>query len=291
MAMHGRTAAFGELVNERAKAHPGQARIARLIRETLAEENYVTPTNACDSLHIQDRYSLRCTPQILGPVWDTLVLTRNWLTLEMNGASDNPLVAYDGDFANGGNFYGGYLSQGMDYLKISLGHVADLLDRQLAMLVDEKSNRGLPPNLAAWNRIPDGEQFLHHGLKGLHQAASAITSEILARAIPNSIFSRSAESHNQDKVSLGMSAAVSCAELIEPLFNVQALYLICLAQALDLREIRLRGETSQKYFSLVRKCVPFVEGDRALDEGIGQLVQELKLMSREEGVIFSDEKA
>ncbi len=75
-------------------------------------------------------------------------------------------------------------------------------------LIDEKSTRGFPPILPIGTRFRRPSTFLHHGLKGLHQAVNAITSEILALATPNGIFSRSSESHNQDKVSLGMSAAV-----------------------------------------------------------------------------------
>ena len=204
----------------------------------MEEEDYapkVDETKDVDDGRIQDRYSLRCAPQILGPVVDTFRLVGQWLECEINSTSDNPLVDTEGAFAMGGNFYGGYLSQGMDYLKISLGHVADFADRQLMMLIDEKSNRGLPPNLANWPGLPEEERYLHHGLKGLHQSVGAITSEIMARTMPNGVFSRSSESHNQDKVSLGMSAATACSDILESLFTVQALYLICLAQALDLR--------------------------------------------------------
>jgi histidine ammonia-lyase len=93
-----------------------------------------------------------------------------------------------GELAHGGNFYGGYMSQGMDYLKISLAHLADLADRQTAYIIDDKSNRGLPANLAAWNHLPEEERHLHHGLKGLHQAVSALTSEVMARSTPGGIF-------------------------------------------------------------------------------------------------------
>ncbi|NJM10199.1 MAG: aromatic amino acid lyase [Bdellovibrionaceae bacterium] len=155
---------------------------------------------------VQDRYSLRCVPQITGPIFDTIQMLEKWLSDEINSASDNPLIGADENLANGGNFYGGYMSQGMDYLKISLAHMADLVDRQVAYIIDEKSNRGLPANLANWSGLAGEERHLHHGLKGLHQSVSAVTSEILARATPGGIFSRSSESHNQDKVSLGMSA-------------------------------------------------------------------------------------
>ncbi|MEQ1878114.1 MAG: aromatic amino acid ammonia-lyase, partial [Bdellovibrionia bacterium] len=231
LALKGRVEAFGELVNEKAKKHPGQSRAARRIRELLEAENY-RPTPAQNiavqagvtSEFIQDRYSLRCSPQILGPVLETLDLCERWLETEVNGVSDNPLIDADGTLGLGGNFYGGYLSHSMDYLKISLAQIADMYDRQFTLLIDEKSNRGLPANLADWPSMPESERFLHHGLKGLHQSVSAITSEIMARANPNSTHSRSSESHNQDKVSLGMSAASQTHELLESLFHVQSMY-------------------------------------------------------------------
>ena len=290
LALKGRLEAFGELVNEKVHAHPGQARVARTIRTLLAEESHRAPQLAQiavrDSLTeepVQDRYSLRCTPQVLGPVFETLAQLEDWLETELNGVSDNPLIDEDGSLAMGGNFYGGYLGQGMDYLKISLAHLADLTDRQLMLVIDEKSNRGLPANLAAWNVIPHEDRYLHHGLKGLHQAVSAITSEILARAIPNGIFSRSSESHNQDKVSLGMSAAVQCSQMLEPLFTTLAMHLTCLCQALDLRELTLKGEDSRNLYRLVRKHVPFVSRDTALGENIRALAASLQSLAHERG--------
>lgn len=283
LALRGRTEAFGELVNERAKHHPGQARAARRIRDLLAAEGYApkagqdiaVATDHTEEL-IQDRYSLRCAPQILGPVLETLELVERWLEVEVNGVSDNPLIDDDGRLGMGGNFYGGYLSQGMDYLKISLAQIADLCDRQLTLLIDDKSNRGLPPNLANWPGLGPAERHLHHGLKGLHQAVNALTSEIMPKALANSIFSRSSESHNQDKVSLGMSAATQCHDMLEDLFHVQAMHLICLAQALDLRGTHLMGDTSLYIYKLVRSVVPFVEADRALDDCVDALSEELK---------------
>lgn len=285
LAMNGRTDAYGELVNRRAKSHPGQTEIAAQITRALEEENYHSSIHAGTSREalVQDRYSLRCTPQILGPVWETVQLAERWLECEVNGTSDNPLIDSEGNLAMGGNFYGGYLGHGMDYLKICLAHMADLLDRQLITIIDDKSNRGLPPNLANWDGLPEHERFLHHGLKGLHQLVGAVTSEIIPKAIPNTIFSRSSESHNQDKVSLGMSAAVQCHDMCEPMFTIQAVYLICLAQALDLRGIKLRGGKSRDLYDLVRSCVPFVERDCRLDMGIQSLVDKIKKRSTEQG--------
>ena len=151
------------------------------------------------------------------------------------------------------------------------------------LLMDDRQNKGLPPNLAGWPTLPDEHRFLHHGLKGLHQSVSALTSEIMAKALPNSIFSRSSESHNQDKVSLGMSAAVQCHDMLEQMFNLTAMVMICLAQALDLRKVTLAGEPAKGLYELIRKDVPFVSKDIALSQPIQTFVSELKRLSLEKG--------
>ncbi len=286
LALGGRTEPFRPLVNEWASLHHGQAKVAKRILSLLEHESYQTKSlseiglkNSMTTDFVQDRYSLRCSPQILGPVQDTLSLTHSWIEEEINGTTDNPLLGQDSELYMGGNFYGGYLAHAMDYLKICLGQMADLMDRQLMTVIDEKSNRGLPPNLAGWNSIPKDERFLHHGLKGLHQAVSALTSEILANAMPNGLFSRSSESHNQDKVSLGMSAATRCHLMIEQSYTVMTMSLICLAQALDLRGRSLRGDTSLALYDRIRRHVPFIERDQALDQAVQELRKDIKLQA------------
>jgi phenylalanine ammonia-lyase len=286
ISLQGRTESFEPLINEIARAHAGQTKAARRIRALLHEESYATRANekvgahqSTAQTHVQERYSLRCAPQIMGPILDTISLIETWLKEELNSVSDNPLVNPEGQWATGGNFYGGYLSQGADYLKISLANVADMIDRQLMLVIDDKTNRGLPPNLVAWNKIPENERFLHHGLKGLHQAVSAVTAEILNRAIPNSLFSRSSESHNQDKVSMGMGGAVQCSDLIETLYSAMTMYLVCLAQALDLRGHKLQGAESKALYSQIRSHVPFIDHDQQLGDAIAALRQSLQRFS------------
>jgi histidine ammonia-lyase len=284
LAIQGRTDAFNTVVNEKAKMHAGQTSVAKKIRTLLASESYEKTTNVkAHQERIQDRYSLRCAPQVLGPIHDTIEQNWNWLETEINSVSDNPLIDEDGSLSMGGNFYGGYLAHGMDYLKICLANLADLLDRQLMLLMDDKTSRGLPPNLVNWKGMSEQDRYIHHGLKALHQSVSAITAEILAKATPNTIFSRSSESHNQDKVSMGMGAAVQCSEMIEQLFNVQTMVLICLCQAIDLREIKLQGNASQNFYQLIRKTVPFVKADQPLGKQIQALANQLKELSLAKG--------
>jgi histidine ammonia-lyase len=283
LLLGGRREAFGAFINEVAKTNPGQKQSAQKIRTLLDAENYNPPRGQEAAVaenkileFIQDPYSLRCVPQILGPIRENLV--QSWASLdhEINSVTDNPVVDVEGRLEMGGNFYGGYLCQAMDFVKINLAHIADLADRQVLMIVSEKFNRGLPANLIDKKSIPAEEQHIHHGLKGVHQTVGAITSEVIQKSIPSGIFSRSSESHNQDKVSLGMSAAMTCLDMIDGVYKILAMQLVCLAQALDLKEISLQGAESRKVYDQVRSYVGFMNRDRSLGAEIASLTTALK---------------
>lgn len=281
--LEGKREAFGPFVNEVAKKNHGQKTVAKNISLFLDAEGY-KPKRGQDVLvnesktehYIQDRYSLRCVPQILGPIVDYQKMAWDLLDKEINSVSDNPILDDEGNLEMGGNFYGGYVSQAMDLSKINLAHMADLIDRQIMLLFDEKTRKNLSPNLIDLKSIPKPEHHINHGLKGLHQAASAITSEVIQKSIPNGIFSRSSESHNQDKVSLGMSSASVCLDMTDGIYKLLALQLVCLCQALDLKEISLKSENGKTIYSLVRRYVPKVKTDQSLGLEINNLISALK---------------
>ena len=142
-----------------AKPHPGQAASAEIIREILAESELALDSEAIfagQSLNgesfiqldrqVQDRYSIRCAPHVNGALRDTLEWLSRWVEIEINSSDDNPLFDVQGGRAqSGGNFYGGYIAQGMDALKIALANLCDLMDRQVELLVDEKFIRRAAP--------------------------------------------------------------------------------------------------------------------------------------------------
>jgi len=285
LGMNGHKEAFNPLINSKAKQFSGQAFVANQIHSTLNNEDYTSPKNENTSASeernntVQDKYSLRCAPQILGPILDSLKLCENWTQTEASGVSDNPVIDEGEEFSMGGNFYGGYISHGMDYLKISLAHMADMIDRQFMCLIDESTNRGLPPNLANWDELPEELRFLNHGLKGLNQAMSAICSEVMAQSTPGGIFSRSSEAHNQDKVSLGLSACVQMNNMFDNLFTMTAIHLIGCAQALDLRNYQLKDPKLIEIYELVRSHSAQVTEDRSMDMDIQNLANALKNQS------------
>ena len=253
------------------KPHPGSERCARWIRELL-EYDPARPT--AEPARLQDRYSLRCAPHVIGVLLDALDFASRTLEIELNGVDDNPLVDPDDDaILHGGNFYGGHVAFAMDGLKSAIASVADLLDRQLSLLCTPETSAGLPENLVA---AEGDDRVLHHGFKAMQISASALTAEALKLTMPAAAFSRSTESHNQDKVSMGTIAARDCARVLELSEGVAAIVLLAACQGLDLRDggSGLRGALALR--DAVRKSVPTLRADRRQDRDIEQVLAMLR---------------
>ena len=158
---------------------------------------------------------------------------RPWVEIEANSANDNPLFDRSADHPlMGGNFYGGHIAFAMDALKSALASVADMADRQVALLVNPNVNRGLPADLV---RLTGEARFQHHGFKAMSISASALTAEALKATMPAASFSRSTESHNQDKVSMGTIAARDAARVCTLAERVVAIHLMAAVQACEIR--------------------------------------------------------
>jgi histidine ammonia-lyase len=212
-----------------AKPHPGQTQVAAWLREDLAVAEPLPPLH-----RLQDRYSLRCAPHVLGVLADSLGLLRQFIEIELNSANDNPLFDAETERTlHGGHFYGGHIAFAMDSLKNLVGNVADLLDRQLALLVDTRYNHGLPSNLSG---APAETAMINHGFKAVQIGTSAWTAEALKNTMPASVFSRSTECHNQDKVSMGTIAARDALRSLELTEQVAAATLLAANQGVWLRE-------------------------------------------------------
>lgn len=264
---HGNAAHFDARIFDW-KPHPGQQQAGAWIRADL---EYDAGAPAPTPARLQDRYSLRCAPHVVGVLLDALDFARRVLEVEINGVDDNPLVDPDRDeILHGGNFYGGHVCFVLDGLKTAVANVADLLDRQLALLCDPATSDGLSENLVAGSP-PD--VWVHHGFKAMQISASALTAEALKLTVPASVFSRSTESHNQDKVSLGTIAARDCLRVLELSETVAAITLLAACQAVD-----LRGEPGLRRRSLVlrdevRKAIPRLDADRRQDGDIDRVLE------------------
>jgi len=258
------------------KPHAGQQRVAARLRGDLDSDRQ-NATAERNSQRLQDRYSLRCAPHVIGVLEDALPWLRQLIENELNSANDNPLIdAEEERVLHGGHFYGGHIAMAMDTLKTAVANVADLLDRQLALLVDTRFNHGLPSNLSG----AVGERAaINHGLKALQISVSAWPAEALKQTMPASVFSRSTECHNQDKVSMGTIAARDCLRVLELSEQVVAAMQIAARQALGLRErlqaLRLSPQLAAWRDELAR-LVPLIEEDRALDTTLQQLLARLR---------------
>ena len=264
------------------KPHPGQNEVAAWIRGDL-------PANevARNSSRLQDRYSIRCAPHIIGVLVDSLPWLRQFIENELNSANDNPIIDGIGEhILHGGHFYGGHIAFAMDSLKNAVANIADLLDRQMALLMDPKFNHGLPANVSG---AGEDREMINHGFKAVQIGASAWTAEALKLTMPASVFSRSTECHNQDKVSMGTIAARDCLRVLQLTEQVAAASLLAATQGLELR-IR-QNELSTKELTTpiaamktaVFSHFNFVDEDRALESVLRQTID---LIQRREWRLF-----
>jgi len=261
--IHGNPGHFASRIFE-LKPHPGSIQTANWIRAHLARAPQREPAR------LQDRYSVRCAPHVIGVLLDTLSSARQTIEIELNSVDDNPILDLENEAVlHGGNFHGAHICAAMDSLKAAVASVADLLDRQLAVLCVPETNGGLPENLV-FGTPP--ESLVHHGFKALQIGASALAAEALKLTLPAAAFSRSTESHNQDKVSMGTIAARDCLRVLELSESLAAMLLLAVSQAVDLRGADACSAHSVEIRDAVRREVPMLRADRRQDVDIERVL-------------------
>ena len=267
-AIKGNAHHYHQVISE-AKPFPGQAFVAAQITRLL-QARVTSRQLEDDTLEtLQDPYSLRCAPQVLGVLYDGLAWIAKWVEIEANSSNDNPIFdPVTGQVLMGGNFYGGHISFAMDGLKAALASAADMCDRQVMLLVNPNLNRGLPGDLV---RKPAGEITLHHGFKAMSISSSALTAEALKATMPAASFSRSTESHNQDKVSMGTIAARDAERVCQLTERVVSIHLLAAAQACDIRENTTARPLLAKAVGNIRLVSAPVLADRPLDKDIERM--------------------
>ena len=269
-AMGGNPHHFDERLFQ-AKPHVGQQRVAGWIRADLAGSER-------SESRLQDRYSIRCAPHVIGVLEDTLPFLRSLIENELNSANDNPLIdPEDGRVMHGGHFYGGHIALAMDTLKNVVANLADLMDRQIALLVDTRFNHGLPANLSG---ATGQRASVSHGLKALQIGASAWAAEALKLTMPASVFSRSTECHNQDKVSMGTIAARDALRVLTLTEQVAAAHVVTARQA-----VFLKARSGAKVPAAVLKLAeqmgvePLIE-DRVLEPELRELIARMPALGK-----------
>lgn len=242
------------------KGHPGQIAVAAHIRELLAGSELVKESNS------QTCYSLRCPPQGLGPVWEAIEDARPLLEREINSANDNPLIdPQTGAMYRAGNFYGGHIARLLDAWKIDFAVMASWANAVMAILVDDKFNRGLPPNLTP-------EPGVNSGFKGMQLSVTSLACAVRQMAGPSSIHSLPTEQYNQDVVGLGMHAAVTADAALECLRNETAMVLLAAAQAVDLRAENAKlGTRNRQIHQRIRQASDFQDRDRPMEQDVADV--------------------
>ena len=276
-AMDGNAHHFDEVLFS-VKPHSGMQQVAAWLRDDLPTDQWER-----NGKRLQDRYSIRCAPHVIGVLADAMPFFRASIENELNSANDNPLIDADNErVLHGGHFYGGHIAFAMDGMKNAVANLADLLDRQMALLVDSRYNHGLPANLSG---ATGPRAAINHGLKALQISASAWTAEALKLTMPASVFSRSTECHNQDKVSMGTIAARDCVRVLELTEQVVAALLITVRQGVWLRcqvspELRPHAALAAMQEALSAD-IRAVEEDRRLEPDLRLLLERIRAKSWE----------
>jgi histidine ammonia-lyase len=215
---------------------------------------------------VQDPYSIRCAPQILGSFKDALNVSRLWIETELNSVNDNPVILHDeAMILNGGHFMGQHITLASDMLKASLANAVNLIDRQMALLMESKGR--LPDNLVS----TAVDHAYHHGFKAMQITVSALASEIAKMAMPLSAFSRPTEASNQDVVSMGTTSARELYELTDLAADAIAIFLMSLIQALRLRPDIALSEALQNALAPIQALYCGHDEDYAMDTDISRV--------------------
>ncbi len=267
------------------KKHKGQAWIANQMREILFDSTLIQSRNELfkndlDALpaeikkKVQEYYSIRCVPQILGPVKDTLDFAQQVIEDELNSTNDNPIVHLEEqNVFHGGNFHGDYISLEMDKVKMVITKMTMLAERQLNFLLNHKINEQFPPFL---NKETLGLNF---GIQGMQFTATSTTAESQMLSNPMYVHSIPNNNDNQDIVSMGTNSAVITRKVIDNGYQVMAIHCIALAQAMDFIPIEKQLKFSAKtkaFYTAIRAIIPTINKDEPQFERMQLVVDYLR---------------
>ncbi len=260
---------FSEELNS-TKRHLGQQEVAKKMRENLSDSTLVRKRE--DHLYsgennekifkekVQEYYSIRCVPQILGPVLDTINNVATILEDEFNSANDNPIIDVKNQHVyHGGNFHGDYISLEMDKLKIVITKLTMLAERQLNYLMNSKINEILPPFVNL------GTLGFNFGMQGVQFTATSTTAENQMLSNPMYIHSIPNNNDNQDIVSMGTNSAVITSKVIENAFEVISIELISIIQAIDyLKQKDKVSSVTRKVYDDIREIIKEFHDDQVM---------------------------
>jgi histidine ammonia-lyase len=256
---------FSKELNQK-KLHSGQQEAAQkmetilkgsqLIRYRKKDYYETQHTEEIFEEKVQEYYSLRCVPQIMGPVLDTILHAEQTAVNEVNSSNDNPVVDYKTETVyHGGNFHGDYISLEMDKLKIAVIRISQLMERQLNYLLNSKLNEKFPPFLNL------GTLGLNLGMQAMQFTATSTVAENQSLGYPNYLHTIPNNADNQDIVSMGTNSALLAKQVIENSFEVLAIHFIAILQSYEfVNEKDKMSPITRKWYEKMRKIVPvFIE--------------------------------
>jgi histidine ammonia-lyase len=252
-AMLGTATAFDEALIG-ARPHPGQLASAARLRALLADSE-IGDSHRSDPHKVQDPYSLRCMPQVHGAVADALAPLQDALAVELNAATDNPLVFADGRVVSGGNFHGEPLALALDHARLALTALATISERRTARILDARLS-GLPAFLAA-------DPGLESGLMLAQYTAAAAVNELKTTAHPAAADTIPTSANQEDHVSMGATSALLLRDAVGLTTTVLAAEALCAARGLDLRAPLRPGRGVAAAHAVIREAVPPLNGDRS----------------------------
>lgn len=257
--------AFHPAVHE-ARGYIQQKDVAERIRNILSGSKLVTRQG---EKRVQDAYSLRCIPQVHGASWQALDYVKQKLEIEVNAATDNPLI-FDGGktVISGGNFHGQPIAIAMDFMKIAVAELASISERRIERLVNPQLN-DLPPFLSSQPGLQSGAMIMQY-------CAASLVSENKTLAHPASVDSIPSSANQEDHVSMGTIAARHAYIIIQNVRRVLAIECICALQAVQYRGVEKMSPLTRSFYEEARKVVPPITGDRVFSEDIERMATWLK---------------
>jgi histidine ammonia-lyase len=273
-AMLGISDAFDEKLHK-VRPHEGQSVTSANVRGLIGGSQLVqTGKQAVEKLQRpHDPYCLRCAPQVLGAARDGLAYVKKVVEIEINSATDNPLVfPKEQECLSGGNFHGQPVSLAMDVLSMALTMVGNISERRTARLIDATLSNGLPAFLVP----PEAKAGLNNGLMTAQCTAAALASENKILAHPACVDSIPTSANFEDFVSMGATAAHKATQILENTQYIVAVELLCAAQAIEFRGSRRLGKGTGGAYTAIRRVVPMLREDRPLSGKIEQIRQIIK---------------
>ena len=261
-ALLGTPVAFDARIHE-ARGQTGQQRSAALLRDLLADSE-IRESHRHGDPRVQDAYSLRCMPQVHGPVADAIDFAESLVARELNAATDNPLVFENGELLSGGNFHGQAVALALDILAIALTNLATIAERRIDRLVHPDLNQGLPPFLTA-------DAGVCSGFMMAQVTAAALASECKVLSHPASVDTIPTDGSKEDVVPMAMGAAWKLRRVVRNVQHILAVELMCAIQGVEFRRPLRASRGVEDARAIVRELVPPLVADRVLAPDIASL--------------------